>query len=91
LREVVFSTAVQHGPGGAVRIVSRALDSLRGGSALQRPDRAGKSELLQTGKKLIQEIYHLRAGQFASSTSRVQAAVRRRLRLEMHDALEMLG
>ena len=85
LQEVLFSTAVQHGPAGATRIVSQALqrtgpDKLRNGQSLEK-----KAE-----QQLITHIYNLRAGQFVSSTSRVQAAVRQRLKQEMHEALQML-
>lgn len=88
LQEVVFSTAVQHGPSGAFRIISRALGQVGEGrfsTAQKSPER-----LKQAGEELIRRIYALRAGQFASSTRQVQAAARERLRLEMRDALALL-
>jgi hypothetical protein len=91
LQEVLFSTAVQHGPAGAVRIISQALESTRGKETLRKGDKAGKAELAQSGKRLIQQIYQLRAGQFSSSTAGVQSAVRQRLRMEMREALDMLS
>lgn len=89
LQEVLFSTAVQHGPAGATRIVSQALkrvDAERLQSKAGRPDRNTQ----KTGEQLITHIYNLRAGQFMSSTSRVQSAVRNRLKQEMREALQML-
>ena len=88
LQEVIFSTAVQHGPSGAFRIVSRALDQMGKGrfsEAQKSPER-----LKQAGEDLIRRIYALRAGQFASSTRQVQAAARERLRQEMREALTLL-
>lgn len=90
LQEVLFSTAVQHGPAGAVRIVNRALNAV-GSNKLQKIQESKTEQALQAGRQLIQQIYALRAGQFSSSTARVQAAVRNRLRNEMHEALQMLS
>lgn len=89
LQEVLFSTAVQHGPEGAVRIVSRAVNSLDK-TKRSKLEQAEESSLLQAGQQLIKNIYNLRTRQFASSTTRVQAAVRNRLRMEMREALGML-
>ena len=89
LQEVVFSTAVQHGPGGAFRIVSRALDRVGEGrfsSALDSPD-----TFRQVGEELIKHVYAIRAGQFTSSSRQIQAAARERLRLEMREALSLLA
>lgn len=89
LQEVLFSTAVQHGPAGATRIVSQALkkvdaDKLQSGGS--RADRGTR----KAGEQLITQIYNLRAGQFMSSSSKVQSAVRNRLQQEMREALQML-
>lgn len=89
LQEVLFSTAVQHGPAGAVRIVSKALGKVSKNKLMETG--AGLTESFQqAGRQLIKQIYALRAGQFTSSTARVQAAVRNRLQREMHEALQML-
>ncbi len=78
MREVIWSTAVQHGPAGAARIFDRA-DDLSG-----RPEDAAYE------RKLISNVYKIRAGQFGSSTSQVRAAVRNRFREEQQLALNML-
>ena len=87
LQEVVFSTAVQHGPNGAARIVSTAVNKV-GADNLTQPE---TSLMERTGQELIRQIYDLRSRQFGSSTSRVRAAVQSRLRTEMQDALNLLG
>ncbi|MDL2316096.1 hypothetical protein LJC59_03330 [Desulfovibrio sp. OttesenSCG-928-A18] len=89
LQEVLFSTAVQHGPSGAVRIFNQALRGVDV-SKLQQADNGRTESFLRTGRQLIQKVYSLRATQFASSTSKVQAAVRSRLSQEMREALGML-
>ena len=89
LQEVLFSTAVQHGPAGAVRIVSKALGKVSKNKLLDAESGITES-FKQAGRQLIKQIYALRAGQFTSSTARVQAAVRNRLQREMHEALQML-
>ena len=89
LREVLFSTAVQHGAAGAVRIVSRALERLSAPSAQQKAMPARQA--YETGKELIQHIYAIRAGQFGSSSMHVQSSVKNRLQEEMQEALSMFG
>lgn len=88
LREVVFSTAVQHGPYAASRIISRALDQVG-------PDRLNAEEnqpatLAKAQENLIRKIYDNRSGQFRSSTREVQTSVKSRLRQEMSVAISML-
>ena len=78
MREVIWSTAVQHGPAGAARLFDRA-DSLSG-----KPSEPGYE------RKLISNVYKLRAGQFGSSSAQVQAAVQSRFREERLMALNML-
>ncbi|MDO5483536.1 MAG: hypothetical protein Q4F27_01375 [Desulfovibrionaceae bacterium] len=78
MREVIWSTAVQHGPAGAARLFDRA-SSLSGNPADPAYER-----------KLINNVYTLRAGQFGSSSSQVQAAVQNRFREERLMALSML-
>lgn len=78
MREVIWSTAVQHGPAGAARIFDRA------------DDMSGKPGDAAYERKLINNVYALRAGQFGSSSSQVRAAVQNRFRQEKELALNML-
>lgn len=88
LHEVVFSTAVQHGPKAAERIVSRALDQV--GSGKLDPEQNDVKDVAKAQENLIRRIYANRSGQFRSSTETVQAAVKSRLRQEMSMAINML-
>lgn len=90
LQEVLFSTAVQHGPVGAVRIFNQAVNSV-GVNKLQASGQTATESFKRAGRQLIKQVYALRAGQFGSSTSGVQAAVRNRLNQEMNEALQMLA
>ncbi|MDR2669410.1 MAG: hypothetical protein LBC14_05600 [Desulfovibrio sp.] len=90
LREVLFSTAVQHGPAGAVRIVSRAMEKVNP-DKLQTSGVQGSQAAQAESRRLITQIYALRAGHFASSSPGIQEAVYNRLKLEMRDALGMLA
>jgi len=78
VREVLWSTAVQHGPGGATDIFSQALDTLqaKGGQVAD--------------KALIEEVYAQRMVQFGGR-GRLRAAVNSRLTDEKDSALAMLG
>ncbi len=78
MREVIWSTAVQHGPAGAAKIFARA------------DDMSGKAGDANYERKLITNVYNVRAGQFGSSTSQVREAVRSRFRQERQLALNML-
>ncbi len=78
MQEVLFSTAVQHGPTGAARIFSNA--------AAQ----SGSMEDAQFDERLINNIYDIRSGQFGASTSAVQASARNRMQQEKSLALNML-
>lgn len=80
LREVLWSTAVQHGPTGASRIFGKVIDQFVG--ALDKGE---------FNSKLIEGVYNSRKGQFGSSTQRVQEAVTNRLNQEKELALNMLG
>ena len=77
MQEVLWSTAVQHGPAGAARIFNRAVSK-------------GSFDSMQAERKLIDNVYALRAEQFGSSTEQVRTAVRNRLRQEKGLALAML-
>lgn len=72
MREVVFSTAVQHGPGGATRIFSQAAEQVGLASADPR----------RQEEHLIRKVYAIRSSQFGSSSPQVQAAARRRMAQE---------
>ncbi|MEG2173399.1 MAG: hypothetical protein RRY29_09085, partial [Desulfovibrionaceae bacterium] len=78
MQEVLWSTAVQHGPAGAARIFGRAAEL------------SGKTQGAAYDKKLINNVYEIRAEQFGSSTESVQGAVRNRLERERKLALNMV-
>ena len=88
LQEVVFSTAVQHGPTGASHIISRAFAEV--GEESLNPARNAPKRLAKAQENLIRRIYDARSGQFESSVPSVQAAVKSRLRQEMGMAIGML-
>ncbi len=78
MQEVLWSTAVQHGPSGAAKIFTRATAS------------AGNHEDENFDKRMINNVYDIRASQFGSSTEAVQSAVRNRMNEEKNLALNML-
>lgn len=78
LKEVLWSTAVQHGPAGAADIFSRAIARLPEGQAKEY------------ARDLVQEVYAGRRTQFGSSTEAVQAGVKARLAEEKNLALGLL-
>ncbi len=80
LREVLWSTSVQHGPTGAANIFSKVIDQF-----------VGTTEKADFGSKLIEGVYDTRKDQFGSSTKRVQQSVANRLNTEKQLALNMLG
>lgn len=80
LREVLWSTAVQHGPSGAERIFSRAIESADAGTDSQDFD-----------KSVIEEVYRLRSKKFFRHTKRVREAVQSRFRDEKSTALALLA
>lgn len=77
VREVLWSTAVQHGPNGAAEIFTQAVDKLQA---------TGKDK---SDKALIEEVYAERMAQFAGR-GRLRAAVSSRLADEKQTALAML-
>jgi hypothetical protein len=79
LQEVLWSTAVQHGPNGAAKIFTKAVKRTQG--------KNGGVQIAQ----LIGSVYDMRAGQFGSSVSNVRAAVRSRFKEEGRMALAMLS
>ncbi len=80
LREVLWSTSVQHGATGASNMVSRALNKL----SVQATEKGFPAEL-------VKEIYGERKDQFASSTGAVQNSVAERLTKEQNMVLAMLN
>jgi hypothetical protein len=76
LREVIWSTAVQHGASGSQKVVGNALAGRPAGSLGDR--------------ELIQAIYAERAKHFTKSTPKERAAVLNRFKQEEQDALKML-
>ncbi len=85
LQEVLFSTAVQHGPTGAADIFAKAASGLDG--MLGEKGFSGEN----IAEHLIREVYMQRSTRFGSSTSQVQAAVRNRLKSEHKLAMNILG
>ncbi len=88
MREVIFSTAVQHGPAGAARIIGRALEGADL-SQLAAPEGKQSPENIQTEQQVIKRIYGMRQDQFGSSNDYVRKAVAGRLQSEMNVALNM--
>lgn len=79
LREVLWSTAVQHGPGGAERIFSRAVETAEATATSQDFD-----------KEVIEEVYRIRGKQFHKHTKRIRQAVQSRFQDEKSMALALL-
>lgn len=77
LREVLWSTAVQHGVNGAANIFQRALDTASANGPPRESD-------------LIQAIYSERKTRFTGSTQAVRSAVQNRFEQEMQLALALL-
>lgn len=78
LREVLWSTSVQHGASGAARIFNKVIAEVL--------DKSGNAE----DRHIIDKVYADRQKQFASSTDAVRRSVRDRLREERSLALAML-
>lgn len=79
MREVIWSTAVQHGPAGAAKIFAKA------------DDMSGKAADASYERKMINNVYSVRATQFGSSSRQVRQAVQNRFRQEKQLALNMLN
>lgn len=82
LQQVVWSTAVQHGPTGAQKLFTEAT------TKLERKNRGAQQNIDE--KALIETVYTLRKGQFSNSTPSVQNAVRSRLESESRQAVALL-
>lgn len=65
LKDVLWSTAVQHGPAGAVRIFVKAWEAFNNDPQVDE-------------KQLVKQIYQIRKTQFKSSPSNIQQSVSRR-------------
>lgn len=79
LREVLWSTAVQHGPGGAERIFTQAIDKAEAQPVSQDFD-----------KSVIEEVYKIRGQKFFRHNKRVREAVLSRFREEKSTAIALL-
>ena len=79
LREVLWSTAVQHGPGGAERIFTQAIEKADAQPASQDFD-----------KSVIEEVYKIRGQKFFRHNKRVREAVLSRFREEKSTAIALL-
>ena len=79
IKEVLWSTAVQHGPRGASNIFARAVKM------------ADSSRSQEFDKTLIEKVYEVRKRNFGGSSRRVRRAVQSRLNMEKDMALEMLN
>ena len=80
LREVLWSTAVQHGPGGAERIFTQAIEKADAMPAGQDFDKA-----------VIEEVYRIRGQKFYRHNKRIREAVQSRFRDEKTTAIALLG
>jgi hypothetical protein len=80
LQEVLWSTAVQHGPKGAVKIFTKAI-----GRSQDKKNNGVKMD------KLISCVYDMRAGQFTFSGAGVRSAAQSRFKEEGKIALAMLS
>ncbi|WP_272700230.1 hypothetical protein [Desulfovibrio sp. Fe33] len=79
LKEVLWSTSVQHGPTGAADIFNKVIDKFL--AAPQNDD---------FNAQLIKGVYESRKSRFGSSTTRVQRSVANRMDSEKQLALNML-
>ncbi len=78
MQEVLFSTAVQHGPTGAARIFSQAATQ------------SGEMDAANFNQRLIDNIYAIRSEQFGASTPAIQESARNRMHREKHLAQSLL-
>lgn len=80
LREVLWSTAVQHGPGGAERIFTQAIE---------------KADAMPSGqdfdKAVIEEVYRIRGQKFFRHNKRIREAVQSRFQDEKTTAIALLA
>ncbi|WP_373497774.1 hypothetical protein [Desulfococcus sp.] len=79
LREVLWSTAVQHGPDGAARIFGSAMERLRSGG--DDPSDAA----------IIEQVYALRAETADRHAPELASALRNRFRSEKRQSLDLLA
>lgn len=105
LKEVIFSTAVQHGVSGAKHIVDQALSAMKNSPQKRSAEQDGTELLMAAfdGKteknaeprydqaEFIKNIYANRKNKFSSSTLSVQEAAKNRFIWEQKDALAMLA
>jgi outer membrane biosynthesis protein TonB len=77
IKDVVWSTAVQHGVGGATSIFKKAIEESGGVNA--------------SPENIIKKVYDIRRTKFGSSTENVRASVNKRFDIESKMAMEMLN
>jgi outer membrane biosynthesis protein TonB len=77
IKDVVWSTAVQHGSGGATSIFKKAIEESGGVNA--------------SPENIIKKVYDIRRTKFGSSTENVRASVNKRFDVESKMAMEMLN
>ncbi len=86
VREALFSTAVQHGAGGAARIFNAAIDKF-----LKKPEAVQAAPGVKSFEQaLVSEVYTRRGDHFGGSTAAVRNSVRGRLKQEKDLVLAML-
>ncbi len=90
LKEVIFSTSVQHGVQGAKRVFEQAFSSLENQNK-EKSKSSGVEGELASQSELIKNVYVHRSTKFGSSTAAVQDAVKQRFIHEQNQALKMLG
>jgi outer membrane biosynthesis protein TonB len=77
IKDVVWSTAVQHGSGGATSIFKKAIEESGGVNA--------------NPENIIKKVYDIRRTKFGSSTENIRASVNKRFDIESKMAMEMLN
>lgn len=89
LREVIFSTAVQHGVGGAKHVFNQAFADTNANTKILTASNLS-AEVKPTQEELIKNVYTRRSTKFGSSTLQVQEAARNRFIHEQKQALGIL-
>ncbi len=90
LKEVIFSTAVQHGSEGAKKVFSQAFADTKAYQDVQSTE-INDDYHIDAQSELIKNVYAHRKNKFGSSTAQVQEATRQRFIHEQGQALKMLG
>jgi len=88
LREVIFSTAVQHGVGGAKHVFNQAFADTNLNAKTLTSNLSADAK--QAQEELIKNVYTHRSTKFGSSTLQVQEAAKNRFIHEQKQALAIL-